>query len=267
MLKLILKKTLLYLGLIVVREKTVRKLIKGTYSDAIYSNKLQPIFMINGKDTVDFFAYSFYERYTHPYTKLIKQYKKDSNLKYNNSVLYQYYNKFIPKSTCDIFKINSEINFNDYLEEHLLPWDSEPKKTYNNRSLYCGPSNDKNGKYEFQRIIDVYNSIKEKSYIVKKSTNLFDSNHIQGYFLQNNDQYRFIVLNGKHRIASLINLEYKEIPVTFRLDKPRVINLFDIENWPQVKNNTYTKEDAKKIFFYFFDNSKLDTLSYLKEIN
>ena len=252
LLNIILSKMRLIIG----REESVRKKINSDYLEAIWCDKLQPIFFVESIITCDFFANKFCGEKLHTYVKTLLHYKNYNENKYVNSELNNYYDTFQPENTLEVFGINKKTKQSKSkgLFEFLLPWDTKVYKKQNNKQLmYSGPIEKKRGEYEFQRLLKVYLSILKNGYIPQKSSNLFNSNHIQGYFLRKNNDYRFIILHGKHRAATLSVLGYKHFPVTFELGKPRVIELTNIEEWPQVRNGTYSVQHATEIFNKFFE--------------
>lgn len=243
-------------GLILTRVDSVREELSCTYETAIWYDKLQPIFNVKIEDTCDFFSFGFAYEGHQPYVKTLVEYKNNKKLTYETSYLKKYYGEFCPSTTCEVFFGHREIYKQSHkgLTEFLLPWNNKPKIDYDNKKLmYSGPMSDDEGKAEFKRLLKVYNSIEKKGYYKRKSSSLHNSNHIQGYFLKKNNCYKFIVLHGKHRIASLSVLGKVYAPVTFDLYNPRVIDINSLDSWPQVRNKTYSKEVALRIFNSFFN--------------
>jgi len=245
-------------GLILTRADRVREELSCTYETAIWYDKLQPIFSVKIEDTCDFFSFGFAYGGHHPYVRTLIQYKKNNKqLIYEESYLKKYYTKFCPSDTYEVFFSSTKIlnQSHEGLTGFLLPWNNKPKIDYKNKKLmYSGPMSDDEGKHELRRLLEVYNSIEKNGYYKRKSSSLLDSNHIQGYFLKKNDCYKFIVLHGKHRIASLSVLGKSYAPVTFDLCNPRVVDISSLDSWPQVRNKTYSREVALKMFNSFFND-------------
>ena len=242
------------MGLVCAREKTVRMLDKEmSVYDAIWSRYLQPIFYIDADMMTDMFAMSFDK--DNPYTRSLTEHIEKPDTEYESSALCRFYEIFQPSSVDDVFLSGNGITTDksDGLFSYQLPWDIVPKTNNGHKMNYSGPMDIKRGKAEYERLIDVYDSIKKQGYMIRKSENLFNSNNIQGYFLKNNDEYSFIVLHGKHRAASLIALGEKKIPVTFDLGYQRVIDRAAVEDWPLVKKGQMSKEKALMIFDAFFN--------------
>ena len=169
------------LGIVVTKEKTIRRPISvNSYEDAIWSECLQPTFNVKVDCLCDFFAWNFIDE--NPYIKTLVQYKEDNALKYEQSFLYEFYCDFQPSTVDDVF-FNGKKRFitekSNGLFEYLLPWYEVAKTNGGKKLMYSGPMSDDEGKKEFQRLIDVYSSIKNCGYKPHKSSNLFDSSQIQ----------------------------------------------------------------------------------------
>lgn len=246
-----INKIALKLGMVVTRYDTVRADITiDSYEDAIWNNKLQPLFNIDASIATDFFGFHFLK--DNPYTKALLEYESDNKVDYASSELFRYYDSFQPESADDIIK-DTALKHSEGLFCYTLPWDHSPKKNGGNRLMYSGPIDDDRGEKEYRRLIEVFDSIKKKGFVTQKSANLFNSNQIQGYFLECGGLYRFVVLHGKHRAAALCALNRNRIPVTFELNKPRVVRRTDVDKWPQVRNGNVSKEDALRAFDKIFE--------------
>lgn len=244
------------LGLVCSRAQTVRREIEIIhYEDAIWESHPQPVFMVYTDDVTDIFAHRLDDK-KNAYIDALQEYLHGLHKEYGGSALQVYFDEFQPDCIEKIFINRKTVYKTDRtpgLFEYTLPWDSEAKRNNGNKLNYSGPMSIERGKFEYERLIKVFESIKAKGYCPKYSTNLFNSNHIQGYFLSYGEKYRFVVLHGKHRAAALKVLGEPMIPVTFEFGKPRVVRLSDIEFWPQVRNHHYSKKQAEEIFLAFFE--------------
>ena len=88
-----------------------------------------------------------------------------------------------------------------------------------------------------------------------------DIDIIKGYILISEDDYRFLITSGHHRVAVLkaINKVYpqkfRKVIVTFEKKRCnlRIVDQNEVENWPAVNNNFCSREDALELFGKFFD--------------
>ena len=238
-------------GYVCGKEKLVRGTIEiKSYEDAIWNERLQPIFPLEISFASDIFAHRMIPGKNVYVDALIGE-----RMEYSNSVLKKYYEEFQPQSLRDVF-IDGTVAYStpksNGLYSYLLPWNIRPKENAGKPLAYSGPMDTDRGMTELLRLYEVFDSIKKNGYCPKMSAHLFNSNHVQGYFLRRDSDYRFIVLHGKHRVAAMAALEESHVLATFDLLHPRVIDYIDIENWPQVANGTYDKEFAKMVFDAFF---------------
>ena len=83
---------------------------------------------------------------------------------------------------------------------------------------------------------------------------------ITGYILLKDNDYRFLITGGHHRVAVLTslymnqNMNYENLEVkyeNFRV-KVKIINQKDISNWPGVKSKYLSEEDALEMFNGYF---------------
>ena len=73
-----------------------------------------------------------------------------------------------------------------------------------------------------------------------------------------------MVTGGQHRAGSIAVLNYETFRAKFAPGRKPVIDIDDIEEWPNVKNGLYTREVvAAKVFEHYFYTNSLDKAKYL----
>ena len=229
---------------------------------------------------VNIYGYNFSDDKSHHFTSTLLEYKKNPKIEYNNSLLLKFYNNFQPQNLRDVFYLYSPVvdsNLGNNSPMLLnspqvisLPWlhdilyvddkqntvnRSEAGLSYKEGSQSFGPVSEAKAKLEFNRVVSTFNSIKSKGYVVD-----YFHNQISGYFIKDKNDYRFIIQNGNHRTAALAALGYHEIPVIFRYNYPRVIDIHNIELWPQVRNGNISIKDARIIFEGFFTGKDFSSI-------
>ncbi|MBE0482118.1 MAG: hypothetical protein IBX52_01325 [Bacterioplanes sp.] len=108
---------------------------------------------------------------------------------------------------------------------------------------FFGPASRSLIDLECNRLVSVYDSIKNKGY--KPAI----YGHIHGYILTDGCRRKVVVVGGKHRYAALIALGYSRIKVLIKSKiTPSVVSNQRIEQWPQYQNGTYSREDVLSIF-------------------
>lgn len=197
-------------------------------------------------------GFSFSEPGWHPFVQTLREYEKNRKLIYQESVLAQVFSRFNPKNVQEVLldKGDSEMkpicdwpadNFllsriwelNELsLNRYLLQKDSKlPASGW----IYFGPHDDRYGEKEFQRLKKVYDSIKKNGYRADPSARAA----VNGYFLKNGDQVRFILLHGNHRVSALKALGYASVKVVIRKGHPAVVDRKDLKNWATENGGLY----------------------------
>jgi hypothetical protein len=130
--------------------------------------------------------------------------------------------------------------------------DLNPDSSYG--YLMHGPVSSDFGRLEFERLIEVYESLKAQGY---------DRSHgdIVVGLLQRGDQLRFGIEHGNHRVAAMAALGEAHIPARFV--SVRRINIDEAPHWPQVRRGFWDQTSAEQYFHHLFD---FDARSWGEEI-
>ena len=216
-------------------------------------NNIDNIFLCNIKNFVAFEGQQFYSR-SNPLVNTALQLIDNISLKLEDSYLYKYYNDFQPKNYAEVYNLNSS-NSLSKLEStnYFFPWLHE-KPTNTFRAGLFGPKDISNVEHRVIRLKNIINNINKYDYLPSKN------DIIEGYTLLKNDDYRFLITGGHHRIAVLTalhlnkNEQYEELLVKYEMNrsKVKIINEKDVINWVGVKNNYIIKNDALELFNSFF---------------
>ena len=109
-----------------------------------------------------------------------------------------------------------------------------------------GPVADEAGFVEFLRLKNAVLSLKKHGY--RPAT---DSDHIQGWLLENEKGERIVhISGGHHRTAAMVALGYTKTPVV--LSPNRVVREEDCLTWPGVVSGEFRPEDAIVLFRRIF---------------
>jgi len=116
-----------------------------------------------------------------------------------------------------------------------------------------GPVSHRKLKLETKRLDYCLHSIKTNGYVIERGFPKQSNGFPRGYFLvSNSGDWVFRVIGAKHRVAALVWLEWKNIPVSCQPNFPRCIFESEILNWPGVVSGEYSEADAKLIFDAYF---------------
>lgn len=230
---------------------------------ALYSNTVLPLFWVDISKIRDSFNYKFRidtNNLQQINPILLTLHLSDGSLQsFKKSPIYRHFKTDAYNSLAAMFSSSNPItsfiakkNVDNYSVDYSLPWEFKPMKTNKKYSPYFGVKSDKYIKEEYKRIFEVYKSIKRKGYKPTHSGKLLKVNHITGYLLKKQDDYRFIVLHGKHRLAALVKLGYTKVPVSFQVNRLKGVFDSDAKNWPSVTKGKIELNEAKQIFNMFF---------------
>lgn len=188
----------------------------------------------------------FYSSHQHPFNIALTS---------GSNALQQFYHRFSPKNLVEMYRLHPQGLKGEDLPPWELPWLLRKRKHPSGEGglgpehgvSFFGPCTPEKVRLELDRLTNTISSIRANGYRPDRH------GHIEGYFLKRADEYRFFILGGKHRAASLYHLGYSEIPVRMRVNCPRVIDLAEAEQWPLVRSGEVSLELAKAIFHQYFD--------------
>lgn len=201
-----------------------------------------------------------------PFVQTIIDYSNNLIMEYKSSAVEKYYKLYQPKSASEVLKTRG----NRKLESthplgYVFPWesfDTEEIRCKRERVIVSenrkaghdinasygytdfGPVSDEKGVIEFGRLVGTYESIKKRGYIEKPYLN---DGGIRGYFLADGTDWCLIITAGKHRAYALSALGYKSIPIILEASYEAVKWKSDVACWPQVRNCTFTEDEANAI--------------------
>ena len=213
-------------------------------------------------------GFSYADEGWHPFVETLKEYAENKSLKYEDSTLAFVYEKYCPRNVQEVLL--------DHLEEPLEPFCSWPpvndllrwvwalntssaksylrhakKRQQEEGWIYFGPHSPEYGKKEFTRLISVYNSIEAKGY----QSELTTKDPVNGYFLKNEDNLRFVLLQGNHRVAALNALGYSDVDVVIRKGHPAVVDRKDLKKWTRDFGGIYSSYLVRVLFDTLFSQT------------
>ena len=184
----------------------------------------------------------------HHISKTLVEYDRNPSIFYKETSLYKFLKNFSPNFLSDFIPgVQTQLDVFDFPWGELI---ADMRNKDRSQSRFCGPSTDEFIEKEFHRIINLYKEIKNSGYIPTKLPGGLSA----GAFLINQEwDYRFIVLQGNHRAPILTHLGYSYLLVTLY---PLYIRTLVFQNrlkyWVNVKNGKCSVKDAEKIFDFYF---------------
>ncbi len=210
-------------------------------------------FLINIKKFSGFEGHYYYSGHD-PLVNTSKQLLNQHNLKPEDSYLFTYYNQFQPKTYGQVYHLNPKNKLHQLKStDYFHPWiHHTPTNTF--RAGLFGPKDISNVKHRLIRLRNLINNINQYGYIPS------NDDVIEGYILLKNNDYRFLITGGHHRVAVLtaMYMSGKEIfeNVAVKYDSSRVnvkiVRETEVSNWPGVKSGYLNQEDALEMFNKYF---------------
>ena len=83
---------------------------------------------------------------------------------------------------------------------------------------------------------------------------------VEGYILLKNDDYRFLITSGHHRVAVMSALhmsgsvDFDNILVKYETNRSnvKIVDISNSNNWPGVRSGFLKREDAEEMFNAYF---------------
>jgi len=232
-----------------------------SYSDILKEN-YQGLFYVDTEDIVNPLGFSFMPGENHPFTEAILSYAKNPKVDAKDTYMKSFYETFSAPTLGEAFFHGKNISHPLYKvpsKKYFVPWFDRmdmggfgENLAPNHGSHFIGPVSDTFLNNEFNRLKSIYDSIQEKGFDVA-----VQSDTIRGYFLKKNEEYKFVVVGGNHRVAVLHALGEKMIPVQLHPSRAPVIDYDGLDRFNNVKHHSFTEKEAKEVFNVIFNGQKV----------
>jgi hypothetical protein len=138
--------------------------------------------------------------------------------------------------------------------EHWLRIEHEPYgyeiEPGQHGTLVNGPWSQIKGDVEFTRLVTVYESIRTRGYRPDGTA----GGHVYGHLMIRGSDWRFKVRNGNHRLAALIALGWRRVPVLV-VSGTGTPRRDEVHAWPNVRRGVFSADDAAAVFDRIFDGT------------
>lgn len=179
-------------------------------------------------------GFSYHDDGWHPYLATLRQVVERGDLTYADTALARYYEAFRPRSVQEALlpEVRSPLAPIaawpplKLLLRHL--WSLTPRQVARllhsptgppARSQHVGPQDETVGAFHLRRIVDAWHGVRTTGYRPAD----FPDGPLAGYFLLADDDYRFVVLDGNHRLPSLAQLQVRRPLATLVRGHPATI--------------------------------------------
>jgi hypothetical protein len=144
------------------------------------------------------------------------------------------------------FKVRKNIKTQNFIEGKFLKQD--------NGWAWTGKTSNKKMKLEARRTINLYKKILKYGYNRKNHS---DGDILCDILVDENNNWVWQSIQGQHRAICLSALGYEKIIIRIN----NIIYKNEAELWPNVVNQTFSIEEAKKVFDMIFQNKENQKLS------
>ena len=203
-------------------------------------------------------AFSFSQDGWHPYTAVLKEIDGDPELHSQDSILREFYNRFIPESRDGFLPIHSDDSWQSTKKCFLPPWRGGKIVDFSEQfEHWTGPKSDESTNFLFHQLKALCAKLESEGYRPWAHPGGF----IQVFVLEKSrDDFRCLVVNGQHRAAIISHLGLKSAWVRLQPpgdpypdNMPNKIKLSQTDTWERVADKQFTPRDARSFFEAYFD--------------
>ena len=198
---------------------------------------------------------SYYFDEDSPLTNTAIQLIQKRRLKIEDSYLYKFFLEFQPKTYGELYELSNKNKlFNLSSNTIFMPWIHDSPLSIFHAGVF-GPKHKSGVKHRLIRLRNIIENIELYGYL----PTLEDS--IEGYIAILNNDYRFVITAGHHRVAVLKALnkqnpeKYNFISVKYDLKRLNfnVVNNKEICEWPGIKSGFIDIDDSLEFYRKYFN--------------
>lgn len=189
-------------------------------------------------------GFSFIPGGWHPHKSALEEYLQDPRLPFEETSLHRYHVRYRPGSLQEalLYQIENPTaplaNMPPTPPFHN-PWNITRQQLRRvgdlDQSMYHAMldgqkaqiTREEHKKFRREHFLSVYNSIRRQGYLPLQ----YAQQPIRGYFLKADEDYRFVFMNGNHRLATLAVLGVEMVAVRLLDDHPAVIHADEVYRW------------------------------------
>lgn len=205
----------------------------------------------------------------HPFVEAMQEYISSGYRQtYSGSSLERFYQKWQPKNSLEaLIGASGPAVLRDYPAYAMhSPWldiDPHERKVYMQRMIHDenqwsgvkgvdasegyglhGPVTPQKGKIEYDRLVRTLQSVRVRGYDRRVS-----GEDVTVVALEGEDDCRFCIAHGQHRVPILAALGYDSVPVSIT----KVARISEIPNWPQVYRGHWRESEAADYIDHLFN--------------
>ena len=208
--------------------------------------------IITPADATTIFGCGFGDDGWHHLRQTLREFDADTSISAERTALWRFLKNFQPQHTLSLIGEDE-----GQLPLFVYPWGTFDRASRAGLkdpwiSRFCGPSCDDFIHEEYRRTVKLYELMRRDGYRPWQFPNSFIGGTL---LIKEDDQRRFVVMQGNHRMAVLAHLGVQRIAVRAMPGHLPVVRERDVDRWPAVTSGLCTAEQARKLFRHFFDQS------------
>lgn len=212
-------------------------------------------------DLVNIGAFSYSKKYWHPFNAVLNEFDIEKGLDHQTSVLSEFYAKYDLNEKQGFLMAHNKGSWDSIKTAYVPPWGGGKKVNPNNDfEHWIGPKSPKQIDKFLKYFKDLYYKIKREGYRPLKNGDGF----VRVIVLRKNSKVKYLVVGGQKRSSILSHCRYKRIWARLQYqhrdypgNMPAVVDIRDVDYWPNVSNGLYTKENAMAFFNEYFEGNNL----------
>jgi hypothetical protein len=209
-------------------------------------------------------GFSYHPYGWHPYRATLDEFLAEPDLLYERSTLCTYFRRYQPTTVQAALIEDANEPMEPlchwppllYLFKHI--WGMSRRRVdqilsrpsvQKTSGQQFGPKTDEQGRQHLARILGAHESLRRHGY----QPSQYPDGALAGYFLVRDDQYRFVVFQGNHRLPSMRLLGVDRLDARFHPGHPPVINAADLAQWTTPRGGLFAPAVAQRLFDKLFE--------------
>lgn len=214
-------------------------------------------------DLVNIGGFSYSRKQWHPFNAVLNEFDNGKGLDHKTSILSKFYANYNLIENKGFLSVH-ENNWDSIKIAYIPPWGGGKRVNANNEfEHWIGPKSPEQIDTFLKYFEKLYHKIKKERYRPIKNADGF----VRVLVLKKESKVKYLVVGGQKRSSILSHCGYKKIWVRLQYahrdypgNMPTVVNIKDLNYWPNVSNGLYTKENAMAFFNEYFEGNNIERM-------
>ncbi|GAA3725702.1 hypothetical protein HDA32_003104 [Spinactinospora alkalitolerans] len=213
-------------------------------------------------------AFSYVDDGWHPHWAALAEYQRDNDIDHSGSTLARFFASFVPTTLHEALFSPASTPIAPFDRLPPLPLDfckriweldkdrvdsllaTAPENLTPRGNPHYGPVSADWVRREFGRIVRIYESVRSTGYRPEH----VEDGYVHGYFLVRGSRYRFVVLEGNHRLAALKVLGERRVAATLWPSLP-LVRYEHLDEVVKQRGLVFSADAARSVFLQLFEET------------